>query len=97
MDDSHDTGRHATGTTNPFTAVPVEIVVSVGTARPLVRDLVQLEKNSVLTLDRRVSDPVELFIGGRLIARGELEEVDSETGPQLAVRLTEIAGQASSL
>lgn len=97
MDDSRDTGRQATDTANPFTSVPVEIVVSVGKARPLVRDLVQLEKNSVLTLDRRVSDPVELFIGGRLIARGELEEVEGETGNQLAVRLTEISEQASSL
>ncbi len=96
MDDSHDTGRHATDRTNPFTSVPVEIVVSVGKSRPLVRDLVQLEKNSVLTLDKRVSDPVELFIGDRLIARGELEEIEGENGAQLAVRLTEITGQAAS-
>ncbi len=95
MDDGHDTGLHATDLANPFTSVPVEIVVSVGKARPLVRDLVQLEKNSVLTLDRRVSDPVELFIGGRLIARGELEEVDGDHGSQLAVRLIEITGQAT--
>jgi len=95
MDDSRSAGYQATDAANPFTSVPVEIVVSVGKARPLVRDLVQLEKNSVLTLDRRVSDPVELFIGGRLIARGELEETEGETGSQLAVRLTEITDQAS--
>ncbi len=94
MDERNETGLHATDIANPFTSVPVEIVVSVGKARPLVRDLVQLETNSVLTLDRRVSDPVELFIGGRLIARGELEEIETDTGNQLAVRLIEITDQS---
>ena len=83
--------------TSPFTSVPVEIVVSVGKARPLVRDLIRLEANSILTLDKTVSDPVELFIGGRLIARGELEEIDGEQGGQLAVRLTEITGPSNGL
>ena len=43
-----------------FTNVPIEIMVSVGRARPLVRDLLQLEEGSVLLLDKRVEDVVEL-------------------------------------
>jgi flagellar motor switch protein FliN/FliY len=42
-------------------------------------------------LDRRIDDPVELWIGDRLIARGELQEVEGGEGGQLAVRLTEVA------
>ena len=87
----------ATDKANPFTSVPVEIIVSVGKARPLVRDLVQLDTNSILTLDKAVSDPVELYIGGRLIARGELEEVEGDAGSQLAVRLTEITGPPAGI
>ncbi|UOA28804.1 FliM/FliN family flagellar motor C-terminal domain-containing protein [Pseudosulfitobacter sp. DSM 107133] len=75
---------------NPFTAVPIDITVSVGKARPLVRDLVMLGKNAVLKLDKRIDDPVDLYVGDRLIARGMLEEAEgSETG-RLAVRLLEI-------
>lgn len=91
MDNPPNPGRAATDPSNPFSAVPVDVVVSVGRARPLVRDLVQLVENSVLTLDRRVDDPVELYVGDRLIARGHLEEQDGEAQGQLAVRLTEIA------
>lgn len=70
--------------------VPIEIAVSVGRARPLVRDLLKLRRESVLTLDRRVDDPVELFIGDKLVARGELQELEGEQAGYLGVRLTEI-------
>lgn len=75
---------------NPFTAVPIEITVSVGKARPLVRDLVMLGANAVLTLDKRIDDPVDLFVGDKLIARGMLEEGEEKESGQLVVRLTEI-------
>jgi flagellar motor switch protein FliN/FliY len=80
----------ATDPTNPFTSVPIEVNVCVGKARPLVRDLVMLGENAVLTLDSRVDDPVELYVGDRLIARGMLEEKEGETSGELVVRLIEI-------
>ncbi len=70
--------------------VPIEIAISVGRARPLVRELLKLRRDSVLTLDRRVDDPVELFIGDKLVARGELQELEGEQAGYLGVRLTEI-------
>ncbi|KIN65940.1 Flagellar motor switch protein FliN [Sulfitobacter noctilucae] len=75
---------------NPFTAVPIEVSVCVGKARPLIRDLMALGENGLLTLDSRVDDPVELYVGERLIARGMLEEKEGDTSGQLVVRLTEI-------
>jgi flagellar motor switch protein FliN len=82
---------------NPFSQVPIEVTISVGRARPLVADLLRLGKDAVLTLDRRVDDPVELFVGDRLIARGELQELDGDQAGQLAVRLTEVANLRSGL
>lgn len=75
---------------NLLSNVPLDITISVGRARPLIRDLLRLEQGAVLSLDRRVDDPVELFIGDRLIARGELQELDGNSAGQLAVRLTEV-------
>lgn len=82
---------------NPFSAVPIEITISVGKARPLIRDLLRLGKDAVLPLDRRVDDAVELYIGERLIARGQLEEMEGDAQGQLAVRLTEVANLADGL
>jgi flagellar motor switch protein FliN/FliY len=82
---------------NPFGQVPIEITVSVGKARPLVKDLLRLSRDSVLPLDRRVDDAVELYVGDKLIARGELQELDGEGSGQLAVRLTEVANLSAGL
>ena len=73
-----------------FSSVPIEITISVGKARPLIRDLLSLGQDAVLPLDTKVDDPVELFVGDQLIARGELEEMEGDNGGQLAVRLTEV-------
>ncbi len=86
-----------TAALNPFAQVPIEITISVGKARPLVRDLLRLSRDAVLPLDRRVEDPVELYIGDRLIARGELQELDGDQAGQLAVRLTEVANLRGGL
>ncbi len=82
---------------NPFSQVPIEITISVGKARPQVRELLKLQKDAVLTLDRRVDDPVELYVGDRLIARGELQELEGEQAGQLAVRLIEVANLRGGL
>lgn len=82
---------------NPFAQIPIEIIISVGKSRPLVRDLLNLKRDSILPLDKRVEDPVELYVGEKLIARGELQELDGDAAGQLAVRLTEIADLKNGL
>lgn len=86
-----------TSANSPFAQVPIEITISVGRARPVVRDLLRLERDAVLPLDRRLDDPVELYIGDRLIARGELTELEGDPQGQLAVRVTEVANLKEGL
>ena len=90
MGDLPDTQKLVSDAIQSVYGVPIEIMVSVGGVCPLVRDLVMLGENAVLILDKRVDDPVDLFVGDRLIARGILEEADGGDEGQLAVRLTEI-------
>lgn len=90
-------GGHDDLSAHPFSQVPVEITISVGKARPMLRDLLRLGRDAVLPLDSKVDDPVELFIGDRLIARGELQEMEGDQTGQLAVRLTEVADMGNGL
>ena len=76
---------HVNDLQNPFSSVPIEITVSVGKARPLIRDLLKLGKNAVLVLDRRVDDAVEL------------EELAGDQQGQIAVRVTEVANLQDGL
>ncbi len=98
MDDKTDSSETCPNDLhNPFSSVPIEITVSVGKARPLLRDLLKLGKNAVLVLDRRVDDAVELYVGERLIARGQLEELAGDQHGQIAVRVTEVANLQDGL
>ncbi|WP_204112691.1 FliM/FliN family flagellar motor switch protein [Shimia biformata] len=79
-------------TANAFSDLPVEITVAVGRARPLIGELLSLQNDAILTLDRRIDDPVDLYVGDRIVARGELVELDGEKSGQIGVRLTEVVG-----
>ncbi len=70
-------------------SVPVNVVVSVGQARPVIGELLAMRRDMVLPLSSRVDDPVQIMVGERVVARGELEEIGDDTG-RLGVRLTEV-------
>lgn len=70
-------------------SLPVNVLVSVGGARLTFRDILNLSPDKIIDLDSKVSDPVEVFIGERMIARGDLVEASEENG-SLGVRITEI-------
>lgn len=83
--DDSDEGKHR----RAIFSVQVDVVVSVGTARPVIGELLAMRRDMVLPLSTRVDDPVQIMVGDRIIARGELEEMGDETG-RLGVRLTEV-------
>lgn len=70
-------------------ALPVSVQVVIGTARPTIAELLQMKEESLLKLDSKIEDPVDLCINDRVIARGELIETDPETG-SIGVKLTQI-------
>lgn len=78
-----------------FGDVPIEITISVGIARPRIRDLLSLDEDAVLPLDRALEDLVELYVGDRLIARGQLEEIEGEGSGKLGVRIVEVTSPES--
>ncbi len=66
--------------------------VRLGSASITVGELLGVGPGAVLALDRRVDEPVEVIIGDRVVARGELVAIGDEMG----VRITEIAAGAES-
>ena len=66
--------------------VKVKVMVCVGRAEVTVKDLFALKDDSVLKLESATTDPVELLLDGKVIARGNLVAVDDNFG----VSITEI-------
>lgn len=66
--------------------VPVKVQAVLGRSRMPIGDLLRLKAGTVVELDRRVGEPVDIFVNNRLIARGEVVMIDHSLG----VTLTEI-------
>jgi len=60
----------------------VELGVSLrfGGKRMLLREVLELDAGSVVELDRHIQEPADLFLDGKLIARGEVVVVDGSYG-----------------
>ncbi len=69
--------------------IPIELVVELGRLRLTVRELAMLGRDDVLELDRAASQPLDVLVGGRIFARGELVVVEE----RVALRITEILGR----
>ncbi|MBI5852365.1 MAG: flagellar motor switch protein FliN [Planctomycetes bacterium] len=66
--------------------VELEIAIEVGTTRTTLDQVLDLVPGTVLRLDKRAGDPVDLRVNGKLIARGEVVKVDDCYG----IRITSI-------
>ncbi len=66
--------------------VPVKVSAVLGRSRMEVSDLLKLKEGSVVELDRKVGEPIDIFINDRLVARGEVVIVENRLG----VTMTEI-------
>lgn len=69
--------------------VPVKVQAVLGRSRMPIGELLRLKSGMVVELDRRVGEPVDIFVNNRLIARGEVVMIDNSLG----VTLTEIVRQ----
>ncbi|MET4684758.1 flagellar motor switch protein FliN [Brevundimonas faecalis] len=66
--------------------VPVNISAVLGKAHMSVSQLLKLNRGSVLELDRKVGEAIDIFVNNRLVARGEVVVVEDRLG----VTMTEI-------
>ena len=70
----------------PVFDVPVNISAVLGKAHMTVAQLLKLGNGSVLELDRKVGEAIDIYVNNRLVARGEVVVVDERLG----VTMTEI-------
>jgi flagellar motor switch protein FliN/FliY len=70
----------------PVFDVPVNISAVLGKAHMTVAQLLKLNRGSVLELDRKVGEAIDIFVNNRLVARGEVVVVEDRLG----VTMTEI-------
>ncbi|SRR5579884_64010 len=73
--------------------VPLKMNVQIGTAKMLVRDLLQLNQGSIIELDKFAGEAMDILIGEKLVARGEVVVVNEKYG----IRLTDVVTPAERI
>jgi flagellar motor switch protein FliN/FliY len=73
--------------------VPLAITVELGQATVTIRDLLELGQGSILPLDRRAGEPVDVLVNGQRLARGEVVVIDEDFG----IRVTDVVSRSDRL
>ena len=71
--------------------IDVRLTVELGRKSMQLRDVPGLGESSVIELDRLTDEPLDMFVNGKLIARGEVVA----QGNRFAIRVIEIVGAGS--
>jgi flagellar motor switch protein FliN/FliY len=66
--------------------VPVQVSAVLGRAKMDVGELLRLGPGTVLELDRKVGEAIDIYVNNRLVARGEVVLVEEKLG----VTMTEV-------
>jgi flagellar motor switch protein FliN/FliY len=66
--------------------IPLEVSAELGRTRLLINELLQLGQGSVVELNKLAGEPLEVYVNGKLVARGEAVVINEKFG----VRLTDI-------
>lgn len=67
--------------------IELDATLQFGSREMALRDVLELGPGDVVELDRHVSEPVDLVVGDRIVARGEVVVVSGN----FALRITEVA------
>ena len=81
-----DTGMKGAADLEALFDVPVQLSAVLGRTRMDVGELLRLGPGTVLELDRKVGEAIDIYVNDRLVARGEVVLVEDKLG----ITMTEI-------
>ena len=72
--------------------VDLHVRIELGRTKMFVQDVLKLSPGSVVELDRLTGDPLDVYVNGRLVARGEVLVINDN----FAIRVTEVINPAKT-
>ncbi|MEQ3747586.1 MAG: FliM/FliN family flagellar motor C-terminal domain-containing protein [Henriciella sp.] len=68
-------------------SLPVDVIISLGQKRLSVAEVLKLQVDTIVPLQERIDDPLQIIVDNKVLAHCELIEIDEG---QLAVKITKI-------
>lgn len=60
--------------------IPVQATVELGSTQLSLKEVLELSEGSIIELDQLAGEPLDLKVGGQLVAQGEVVAVDDHYG-----------------
>lgn len=75
--------------------IPVSVKIILGSASMPVAALLKLGRGALIPLDRKIGEPVDVVVNGRVVARGEVVVMDDDPS-RFGISLTEVVGPSGA-
>ncbi len=92
FDDDYGPVERLDDSLNLIIDVPMQVTIELGQCKKTVKEILDFNVGTVLILDKLAGEPVEIVVNDKLIARGEVMQIEDNYG----VRITEILNPRKS-
>ncbi len=81
-----DQGRGSRIGEGTLAEIPIEVTAELGKAKLTLREILEVSEGSIIELDRLAGEPLDLKVGGSVVAQGEVVAIDDNYG----IRITNV-------
>lgn len=73
--------------------VPLQVTVELGRTKKMLKDILELNLGSIISLEKAAGDLIDVFVNGKLLAKGEVVVIDDNFG----IRITDIVSSIKKI
>ncbi len=71
----------------------LQVAIELGHTRMLIKDILELQRGSIIELDKLASEPVDILVNGKKVAEGEVVVIEKHFG----IRITSLVDSSERL
>ena len=71
----------------------LQVSIELGRTKMIIKDIIELQRGSVIELEKLASEPVDILVNGRKIAEGEVVVIEKHFG----IRITNLIESSERL
>lgn len=86
-------GEEASPNIDLLMDVPLQVTVELGRTKMPIREVLEISEGSIIELNKLAGEPVDFYVNGKLISKGEVVVIDENFG----IRITEIISPAERI
>ncbi len=80
LPDLDQEGKGARISDATLSEVPIEVTAELGRTKLTLREVLEIAEGSIIELDRLAGEPLDLKVGGSVVAQGEVVAIDDNYG-----------------